>query len=469
MPSSFVGVRVGVFIRSSALFACVAAGALIPGCTSHPLVAVTPGPEAEDNQLFPIESTKKIDLLFVIDDSGSMREEQTSLRANFPRFMQALEVAGTPDLQIAVISTDVGAGGMKIDKCENIGDAGRFQVAPGCPLQAGAPPFLKIDSQGQKNFDGALTDAFSCIANLGFDGCGYEHQLQSLRVSLSNNNPHLGAFLRPEAHLGIIIISDEDDCSGDFDSTLYTSTIAGQSPNLRCATAGHVCQDRPVTALPMSVPLASCRPAVHGPDEASRRAGLINIDTFVNHVKSLKAPGRRVLVAGIYGSGTDGNYEIAGGNNLDVRPKCDVEGAGAAAPGIRLRAFIDAFGADGSHHSICGADLRDAMTKIGQAVAAVGMDTCLQTRPRDIDPATTALEVECAVYEQETAVPTAKPRLIPQCTANSAARPCWEVANNTACSRSQTSLTVNRNGPAPDGFTVVARCSTTANGVDGGR
>ncbi|HEY0711367.1 MAG TPA: hypothetical protein VGF45_01740 [Polyangia bacterium] len=455
---------VGAALRASALLGGLVAWVVIAACTSHPLGVLPPGPEGEDNQLFPIESTKKIDLLFVIDDSGSMQEEQTSLRANFPRFMQELERGGLPDLQIAVISTDMGAGGITVDDCTGIGDGGRFQAAANCPLQAGAPPYLKIDPQGRKNFDGALTDAFSCIANLGTGGCGYEHQLQSLRVSLSNNNPHLGTFLRSDAHLGIIIISDEDDCSGDFDSTLYTGVIAGQSANLRCATAGHVCQDRPVTAMPMSVPLASCQAATHGPGDAGRRAGLLNIDTFVNHVKSLKAPGRRILVAGIYGSGTDGTYEIRGGgngNNLDLRPKCDVDGAGTAAPGIRLRAFIDAFGADGSHHSICGADLREAMAKIGTAVAAVGADTCLQARPRDIDPATSALEVECAVYEQETAVPTAAPRLIPQCSATSSARPCWEVQNDTMCTRSQTRLIINRNGPAPDGFTVVARCAGT--------
>ncbi|HEY0708208.1 MAG TPA: hypothetical protein VGG33_15495, partial [Polyangia bacterium] len=312
MPRSFVGATG----RQRALSAVVFG--LLNGCTSHPLVAVSPGPEVEDNQLFPIETTKKIDLLFVVDNSSSMEEEQASLQANFPRFMQEVEARGTPDLQIAVISTDMGAGGISVDSCRGIGDAGRFQAAANCPLQAGAPPFLKVDSQGQKNFTGTLSDAFTCIASLGTKGCGFEHQLQSVRVALSNNNPHLAAFLRPEAHLGIILITDEDDCSGDFDSTLYGETRNGQSLNLRCATAGHVCGDRPVTATPLRVPLSSCKAAAHGPDEASRRAGLLNIETFVNHVKGLKAPGRRILVAGIYGSGTDGDYAIAGDGNLNV-------------------------------------------------------------------------------------------------------------------------------------------------------
>jgi hypothetical protein len=438
-------------------------------CTSHPLVDISPAPEAENNQLFPIETTKKIDLLFVVDNSRSMREEQASLNLNFPRFMQEIEAGGMPDLQIAVISTDMGAGGLTVDRCSGIGDAGRFRAAANCPLRAGAPPFLKLDAQGQKNFDGPLTDAFACIADLGIEGCGYEHPLQSLRVALSNNNPHLGAFLRADAHLGIIIISDEDDCSADFDSTLFTGARAGESLNLRCSTAGHVCGDKPVTAMPMSVPLSTCRPAVHGPDEAGRRAGLINIETFVNHVKGLKAPGRRILVAGIYGAGRDGNYRIAG-SELDVQPICDVPGAGTAAPGIRLGAFIEAFGADGSSHSICGADLREAMTKIGQAVAKVAGDTCLKNRPRDLDPATSAFEVECAVYEQETANPTAAPRLIPQC-AGAGPQPCWEVRADSGCAGSGARLIVNRPGQAPDGFTVVARCSGDAAPVlaDGGR
>ena len=37
-----------------------------------------------------VTSIDKVDLLFVVDNSGSMREEQTALRAQFPRLIQVL-------------------------------------------------------------------------------------------------------------------------------------------------------------------------------------------------------------------------------------------------------------------------------------------------------------------------------------------------------------------------------------------
>ena len=218
--------------------------------------------------------------------------------------------------------------------------------------------------------------------------------------------------------------------------------------------------------MAMSVPLSSCRPAVRGNDETSRRTGLINIAAFVDHVKAMKAPGRRILVSGILGASSDVNkrYTISGERDtpLDLEPICNVTGAGTAAPPIRLKAFVEAFGADGSLHSICGADLSDAMTKIGQAVAAVNPDTCLSVAPADIDPNTPGQQVECAVHEQDgtaTGMLSAT-RLMPRCVAGNTTLPCWEIQADAACMRSRTRLIINRSSPGADGTTVVARCHT---------
>ena len=214
MPISSVdaAVRLPVhFARASRLRRCAScpgagrgASALGAGCTSHPLAAVAPAPELENLEAFPIETSKKIDLLFVVDNSGSMREEQASLALNFPRFMQAIEAQGLPDLQMAVISTDIGAGGIKQDKCAGIGDAGRFKAAGQLSAASRARRhFCSVDREGQKNFDGALTDAFACIATLGIEGCGYEHPLQSLAGRAVEQQPAPGrvpASGRPPGH-----------------------------------------------------------------------------------------------------------------------------------------------------------------------------------------------------------------------------------------------------------------------------
>src|SRR5688500_7280074 len=46
----------------------------------------------------------KMDLLFVIDNSGSMGQEQANLIANFPMFIQVLDQSGL-DYRVAVTTT----------------------------------------------------------------------------------------------------------------------------------------------------------------------------------------------------------------------------------------------------------------------------------------------------------------------------------------------------------------------------
>ncbi len=44
--------------------------------------------------------------------------------------------------------------------------------------------WLTTGSGVQNNFTGNLPTVFSCLAELGTSGCGYEHQLQSIRGAL---------------------------------------------------------------------------------------------------------------------------------------------------------------------------------------------------------------------------------------------------------------------------------------------
>jgi hypothetical protein len=71
--------------------------------------------------------------LFVIDDSGSMREEQESLARNFPLFMRELEEAGLPDLHVGIVSIRLRGPGAGQGDCTARGDQG----ASGCGLAAG--------------------------------------------------------------------------------------------------------------------------------------------------------------------------------------------------------------------------------------------------------------------------------------------------------------------------------------------
>ena len=124
----------------------VLAMAAVPACNcgspaSDPKSTVPGACEAE----VPRIETVKTDILFVIDNSNSMGEEQTSLSTNFPNFINVLEgiEGGLPNVHLGVVSSNVGAGGQPISACTDDGDNGRLQGAPriaGCTPPTGTCP-----------------------------------------------------------------------------------------------------------------------------------------------------------------------------------------------------------------------------------------------------------------------------------------------------------------------------------------
>ena len=349
--------------------ACAAA---LWACTGHPLQAPDPQPEIQTDLPFSVSPENKLDVIFLVDNSRSMAQEQASLARNFPLFMRELQNLGELDLQLAVISSDVGAGGINNDNCRETGHSGIFRTGNNCGLAPGAT-FLTVGRDGSKNFTGELTDVFGCVATLGTGGCGYEHQLQSLRTALYR--PEQMNFLRPDAHLAIVLITDEDDCSGEPDATLYADQRPGEAPNLRCATAGHVCGGMEVPAAAFTAPLASCKPFEHSGDPASKKQRLINVSEVVGQIKRLKAgSGRQVIVSAIMGwdDRPGANYRIESTSaGFDLAPICSAPNDGPwSMPAVRLKSFVDAFGTQGSWHSMCEPDLAPAIRSDRQATSS---------------------------------------------------------------------------------------------------
>ena len=76
---------------------------------------------------------RNVDMLFLVDDSSSMRLSQENLNRNFPRFMTTLQAApqGLPNIHVAVISSDMGAGDGSVVGCNTTGGKqGIFQYTP---------------------------------------------------------------------------------------------------------------------------------------------------------------------------------------------------------------------------------------------------------------------------------------------------------------------------------------------------
>jgi len=242
-----------------------AVGAVLPAvfaCNARLLEA--PVPMASPTQSFRQVNVSHpaIDILFMIDDSSSMEGAQANLRANMASFMDVLKAfpGGLPDLHIAVVTSDLGAGdGVSIQDCSVGGDGGVFRYAPtgSCASVGFTDPnatFI-VDSGGGNpttNFGSQdITSVFQCITGVGATGCGFEHQLASVARALGADGspPPLenSNFLRPDAFLLIVLVTNEDDCSAPPGSPLFDPTSAtlasmyGPTQNFLCNEWGHLC------------------------------------------------------------------------------------------------------------------------------------------------------------------------------------------------------------------------------------
>lgn len=331
-------------------------------------------PPAADGGVPPRVGARKLDLLLMVDNSPSMQAKQDVLRRNFSLLLAELRrlPGGLPDLHLGVVSSDLGAGrGVGTGACSRQGgDRGILQTKPTCGLQGAT--FLTSEEGGTRNnFSGDIAQAFSCMADLGIRGCGYEHQLQATRVALFESiTPENVGFLRRDALLGIVLLTDEDDCSADTTSDLFSDEVSfpGTTASFRCAQAGHVCNGMSPPLAPFQAPLASCQS-----NEAGR---LIKVRDIVESIRSLKQrPDQEIVVAGIFGwpspAGPAAPYRyVMEREGLDVAPICDTQSHGVSYPGLRLKQFVDGFGASGSVHSACENDLAPALQQIGQKLAA---------------------------------------------------------------------------------------------------
>ena len=91
------------------LFAIAAMLVPVTGCPDR-TIAEVPVDQDKIEQLDIPAVPKGFDILFVIDDSGSMVDEQASLRANFPKMIEVLEQleGGLPDVHIGVVTPNMG-------------------------------------------------------------------------------------------------------------------------------------------------------------------------------------------------------------------------------------------------------------------------------------------------------------------------------------------------------------------------
>jgi len=193
----------------------------LPGCsrddeppadsTATPAASTSDGPEPEATSTGAVDPTSTdttsgstgsaeaapcaaIDVLFVVDDSSTMAEEQVRLSAAAPNFIAAMR-AKLPDVavvHVGVISTNSPALGVSAGRCG---------------------PF--VGGLGFMTQDDNLSVSLVCAAQVGVAGSPDERPMEMLLAAvddLANEPGGLNSdFVRKPALLVAVIVTDEED------------------------------------------------------------------------------------------------------------------------------------------------------------------------------------------------------------------------------------------------------------------
>jgi len=193
------------------------------------------------------------DVLFVVDDSGSMAEEQQNVHDNLALF--ADRVANSPipnDVQVAVTTTSVSDFDPTVLSYPQTAGGPYYGLGYAVPYPAGTlvavarDPATGAPINGRLDFDpakrafvgnrilrlGPATLAeFQANVLVGTVGTGKEQHFRAARLALTSplvDGPN-ATFLRPGARLAIVFVTDEDDCSESGGDTVTTNDLCHAS------------------------------------------------------------------------------------------------------------------------------------------------------------------------------------------------------------------------------------------------
>ena len=410
-------------LRNRAAWPLVMASIVATGCLERESIPVSPCTSATLVQEVTITQVDQVDLLFMVDNSSSMSEEQASLIEELPRMVNILASGdfdqdgdgfgdgetNDPDfepvrsLRVAVVTSDMGSGGHAVPTCSapDFGDDGVLRTrgntdAAGC--MASYPSFLTFDRDSGVSAEAFARDV-ACVATAGIGGCGFEQPLESILKALSpsfatpwtaadftpptfHRNTHGHAdgendgFIRDQSVLAIIPLTDEEDCSAR-DPALFdpAGPFSGTHLNLRCSA--HPEQLHPT-------------------------------DRFVQGLLQLRQDPRRLIYAPIVGvpvdlvpTGNDApNWDTLLSDDPAIRderleqradptapdrlqPSCNVPGRGVAYPPIRILRVgeqLEAAGAGVTVQSICQSSFEGALTQIIGWVRRALARSCIPRR-----------------------------------------------------------------------------------------
>ena len=381
--------RSSLLRRSSILGACVTGALAIAtvGCARHGGVGAvdTAAPIS-----LPIAQQGPLDILFVVDNSPSMTEEQANLRRTVfddrcpiqnlqdvpepyanpvgATLQDLAQVCGlaqllatfNADFHIGVVTSDVGVCDERIPWAQDPDGLHTPTPQRGC-LQGG---LITATDDVAARFEDAMR-------SVGTFGSGFERSMEAARLYLDPQSRRapgcehdLDGFLRPDAQLLVVFVTDEDDCSHDdgaygFPDELVDEPAACDEWFVPQTSRASLCAEQPELLTPVQVTVDAFRGLV----DAGRTR-----DVFVGLVGGVRADDDGVFVPGgcrAGGDGIEGSCFASGGLSNATAPgaPCDpsVASCCTADPSPRLVELARAVNDASFLGSACEDDYRTAL------------------------------------------------------------------------------------------------------------
>lgn len=385
---------------------------------------------------YPASSQKDVDILFMVDNSTSMSPKQMTLANNMQGFFDKI-ASFKANYHFGVVTSDIGStiaegqfwGESSIKVCDSFkGDDGLLQVKP-CTQRVGSnstdarnacastctnPVFASATTvtndgarfisniDGKTNVPGDLVaDAIKCMTLVGDGGCGIEGQLESAKRALDAHLTENNGFLRKNAVLAVVFITDEDDCSvqvsrrNENNPATRDCASPDQNASFDCFNYDYRCLARSVQCdQPMNTPGAKTN--------CHERA-----DNYLEPIKkyhdffSALVPTGKLVISGIWtkpsldggaqlsvnlqGAGNSSPFLNRAGGQLASCVSGDVNVYGQAQR--RLSSFASTFGQDGIEGSICATNnYADSLSRIGDLIGRKLQAMCLPVVPKLLAP-----------------------------------------------------------------------------------
>ena len=495
----------------------LAAVTVAVGCKTRPLVLKSRSEGPTDMTVPPDmrlqtgcrqHESHQVDVLFVVDNSGSIQAMQAELLKRFPEFFKVfydLAARGTGvDLHVGVITTDYGAGLVGATGCDPSpgGQGGRLQgVGAGADANCLGPVganYLRYDfaPNGSNNLpDGQdLSRTVGCMAAVGADGCGSEHPLESTYAAL-----HLAdnaGFVRDDALLVVAFVTNEDDCSAPADTDLFEEAYLeyGYANSFRCTHYGIVCGSPPMPPPygASSGPLVNCQPAPNvdgkGPGKLFDVSRYIDLFTRPRAMGGLKDDPANVVLVSI-AAPSDAVETILTDpqqpwDSRDYVTCAVLQDKGAVGPwcvptlqrscrnlanrtffgdpAVRLNAVVAA----AKNHAImpiCDDDYSDALAGIANLGLSHLSECCLPVALPADPGAPGGVATDCVVKQSVGVGDATVTTELISCAGNPGLYPCWRIESRSNCaagSPQSLGVVVDRGGqPTPDHTTIEATCA----------